>query len=60
MTFGRAFLVAIFALLLTACAAGGVPSPSPMVLATIAPSATTPSAGGSQAATDTPQSPGPH
>jgi len=51
MTFGRAFLVAGFALVLTACAASGVPSASAIALA---PSATIPAA-----ATDAPQSPGP-
>ena len=51
MTFGRALLVASFALVLTACAASGVPSPSAIALA---PSATTPAD-----ATDAPQSPGP-
>jgi hypothetical protein len=51
MTFGRAFLLAGFALVLTACAASGVPSASAIALA---PSATIPAA-----ATDAPQSPGP-
>jgi hypothetical protein len=50
MTFGRAFLLAGFALVLTACAASGVPSASAIALA---PSATIPAA-----ATDAPQSPG--
>lgn len=59
MTFGRAFLVATLALVLTACASGGVPSPSTIALATSAPNATTPSAAGSPAATDAPQSPSP-
>lgn len=51
MTFGRALLGAILALVLTACATSSAPSPSPMALATSAPSATTP-----PAATDSPQS----
>ena len=59
MTFGRAFLGALFALVLTACATSSVPSPSAIALATSAPNATTPSAAGSPAATDPPQSPSP-
>ena len=54
MTLGRAFLMASFALVLTACATSGAPSPSAIALAPSAPSATTPAA-----ATDAPQSPGP-
>ena len=59
MTFGRAFLGALFALVLTACATSSVPSPSAIALATSAPNASTPSAAGSAAATDPPQSPSP-
>jgi len=60
MTFGRAVLVAILALVLTACAASSAPSPSAIAVATSAPNATRPSAAVSAAATDAPQSPSPH